>query len=747
MALVPMVLAANALGVLLSAAPEASHPTARLPGPAGRYAPALLSAPQGAPHLAGELADTEACGSCHPDALAQWRTSAHAFASFNNPLYRASIDRLRTERGTTPSRACAGCHDPVLLVAGAMDAAEVVAEDARAHAGVTCVYCHSAQAVRLDGNGSVTLSDAVIALPDEDDAESVRVHKASAAPSPLRTAELCAGCHRSFLDAETGNAVTFFGMDDYTPWLRSAYAGSHAERPDRVAERDCAGCHMPLELAPLGDVAARSKGGRIASHRFVGGHSYLSAMRNDAAGVARVQAFLRDRVSVDIAAASEGGRRALPAETLAVRPGTEVTLDVVLRNRAVGHRFPGGVGDAQDTWLEVRVEDALGRAVAEAGVEHLSSGAFREAEPAPSAVGEDPTAHRLRSLVLDARGQPLLERQTHHFIAAAFNHTLGPRDAAVVRFSFDVPATLGAASLPLKASARLLHRSRNRDLHRLACEATRTERGLRFARASERFVGAALDACVSQPVSELAAASVWLGSGAERVALPLRKDWERLYEHGLGLSRALQEQLYEARESLLAALEAVERAGLSAPEERQARGEISTALATVAAKEGRLDEALRWTERAEVLLPEAPALSRIRGDAYAAVWRWPEAAQAYEVCTQRAPSDLFAWQALAMARGSAADFPGALRASQAGLALQPRDPELLRVQALSLAALKAPKADAEAALAESLKRRAPDQAPWARSLCSKQVLGCATERVPVHVHRMAPAGRPSLSRR
>ena len=33
-------------------------------------------------------------------------------------------------------------------------------------------------------------------------------------------------------------------------------------------------------------------------------------------------------------------------------------VDIVVRNERVGHRFPAGVLDAQDTWIEVRIEDS-----------------------------------------------------------------------------------------------------------------------------------------------------------------------------------------------------------------------------------------------------------------------------------------------------------------------------------------------------------------------------------------------------
>src|SRR3974377_1005086 len=61
------------------------------------------------------LTETESCAGCHADAAAQWASSAHAFASFNNPIYRVVVDAYRARVGRDKSRFCAGCHDVALL--------------------------------------------------------------------------------------------------------------------------------------------------------------------------------------------------------------------------------------------------------------------------------------------------------------------------------------------------------------------------------------------------------------------------------------------------------------------------------------------------------------------------------------------------------------------------------------------------------------------------------------------------------
>jgi len=148
-----------------------------LPRAAGAFSPSHM-ATDGPGIIGNVVTETESCSGCHPDAAAQWRTSAHAFGSFNNPIYRVVVDRFRREVGKVESRFCGGCHDIALLVDGAMTAdAEIEAGDFRGHGGITCRVCHTIAEARADGNGSYTMTAAPIPIPREGDAASVRLHK------------------------------------------------------------------------------------------------------------------------------------------------------------------------------------------------------------------------------------------------------------------------------------------------------------------------------------------------------------------------------------------------------------------------------------------------------------------------------------------------------------------------------------------------------------------------------------------
>jgi tetratricopeptide (TPR) repeat protein len=666
--------------------------------------PPLLVPDETAPHAPGQVRvegekrtiptanflDGKNCGSCHADIAAQWKTSTHALASFTNPIYRVSIDKLRVDRGEAPSRMCGGCHDLALLTAGALDEKEVLADDPRAHAGVSCTTCHSAVHATKDGNGSLTLrSDEV--FPSDPAEATLPKHRARVASATLRTAELCGGCHRSFLEEKTGNVSAFFGMDDYGAWQRSAYAGSTAERPDHVTAQDCKSCHMPRVKTELYDAAA--KNGTVPSHRFLGAHTTLAAMRGDAQQLARLQTFLAKSALVDVAAAKlNDGAWAMPAEAVKPKAGDVLELDVVLYNDRAGHRFPGGVLDNQGTRVEVKLLTAQGTVLA------ISS------------------EHEVRSNVVDKDGKPIMRRETHEFITAVWNHTVPSRDARVTRIRATLPSDLPASAFPLRVEAAITHRARSEELMQTVCEESKTERGQAFLAAAKVQHNANIDPCILQPVTVI-----------DRVTLALdglkKKDtWARAYRRGLGLSVGLQEYLDESQQ-------AFEHAKVLAKGEQV--GVTAWALGKVAGQRGQLTDALAHLELAEKKLGKTAAILKARGDAYGQVWRWKEAAAAWNEAVKLAPTDLVLWQSIAMAEASVGNYEPALLAAQEGIKLHPRDGDCLRVQALALRNLGLPD---DGALDVALKWRTPDDGPKARAKCSANVPGCAGRRNPVPVY-------------
>jgi Flp pilus assembly protein TadD len=689
--------------------------SARIPRGEGDHFPSLVAIDRSTPRMAGEntdgemLSDVDSCATCHADAAAHWSASPHSFASFGNPIYRTNVELMRHDLGNVTSQHCGGCHDMPLMVDGMMTAKEPVpAADLRAHSGVTCRLCHGIQSTTKDGNGSYVWSRAPIEAPELGNAMSIAKHKRQASVKKLGT-ELCVGCHRGFLSPDMGMPVHLSGLDEPGMWRNSAWAGNGMGRVDKVEQKSCIDCHMEREPATANELGA--KDGTIASHRFLGGHTWMASMRGDADHLARLTAKLEGVASIDVAGARiehpGGARWHLPADGAPVTPGSRISLDVVIRNLLVGHRFPGGVLDIQDTWIEVEVADRQGKRLAASGLTHAT-------DP------DDEDTHVLRTLVVDERGNILEEHEMAAFRTQIATQTLAAREARATRYAFDVPAKLSPLQLPLTVTARLRHRSRTLKLQAAVCREAKTPAGQAFIAGAKGARDVEFDPCKAQPITLIAESRVELG-GRDR-SIALRPAWERMYEHGMALVGTVSERLEEARTVLEASLAQVP-AG-----DKKARAMVLVQLGWVASKQGRADDALALIAEARPLLPvPGPAvLDAVAADALARVWRWEEAIAPAKACTERAPGNSGAWMLYARVLASTGDNVGALEASTKGLELAPRDPDLLRSQATSLSALGRP--EAVAALAAYDRFRSPDDADEQRIQCAADSKRCARHR-------------------
>jgi tetratricopeptide (TPR) repeat protein len=711
----------------------APSPTAvKLPMQPGAFGPSLVRIDASTARTPGDvsvgtqLADVDSCATCHAAAAAQWSASAHSFASFGNPIYRVNVELARQQLGNDTSRHCGGCHDMPLMVDGMM-ATKVPADDLRAHSGVTCSLCHGVTSVSKDGNGSYVWSRAAIDAPDLHDPASIAKHRAQASVKSLGT-ELCVGCHRGFVSADMNMPVHLSGLDEPGAWRSSAWAGNGMGRVDKVDQQTCIDCHMAREAAGSDEVAAHD--GTIASHRFLGGHTWMAAMRGDDDQVRRLQAKLQGAASIDVAGALVDGKWHLPADGAPVKPGSRASIDVVIRNLLVGHRFPGGVLDIQDTWVEVELADRSGKLVAESGLRHATD-------------ADDTDTHVLRTLVVDDKGEVLEHHEMPAFRTQIATQTLAPRDAQAIRYAFDIP---NDAALPLRVTARLRHRSRTLAMQAEVCRGARTPDGRAFIRGAKGARSVELDPCKPQPITLIAETHVELGAGA--AISTARPAWQREYEHGMALVATVSERLEEAKTVLEAALAA-------APFE--ARAMILVQLAQVASKQGRADDALALIAEARAHFVRAPTLAELQhgvpavdlahvgpavldataADALMRVWRWADATEPARTAATKAPGNAAAWVMLARCLGSVGDNAAALVAATTGLELAPRDSDLLRSQATALAALHRPEADA--ALAAYDRFRSPDDAAELRIACAADSPRCAREREAAHTHVLHPA--------
>jgi len=134
----------------------------------------------------------------------------------------------------------------------------------------------------------------------------------------------------------------------------------------------------------------------------------------------------------------------LDRAALFMRPGGVYRIDVVARTRGVGHFFPGGTVDAFDVWLELKGEDAGGRVF-------YWSGYVEDAGRGPVEAG----AHRYRTLMIDANGNPINKRNAWATRALVYARLIPPGAADVGRYRVVVPKD---ARGPLTFTARMNYR-------------------------------------------------------------------------------------------------------------------------------------------------------------------------------------------------------------------------------------------------------------------------------------------------
>jgi tetratricopeptide (TPR) repeat protein len=459
-------------------------------GPAGPFFPSSADTNVHRTIPATFFMTSDACGRCHSEIYAEWKSSMHHFSSFNNQWYRKSIEYMQDTIGTRPSKWCAGCHDHAVFFNGRFDRPiREQIDTPEAQAGLACTSCHAITRV----GSTMGQGDFEIEYPPlHDFAVStnpvLRVMHDQLTyidPQPHReiflkpfhrdqTPDFCSSCHKVHLDVPVNNYRWFRGFNDYDNWQASGVSGEGARSfyyPK--APQTCADCHMPM--VPAADPAARN--GVVHSHRFAAANTAVPFVNHDTAQLQAAQNFLRaGAVTVDIFGLVRGDESASPgtatkapsepriASTFAVgeesmnfgatqnysappadviapldkvpvtvRRGDSVRVEVVVRTRKVGHFFPGGTVDAFDVWVELEAHDENGRTI-------FHSGAVADEGKGPV----DPGAHFYRSLLLDEHGNPINKRNAWSARSVAYVRLIPPGAADTIHYRLRIPESAGS---------------------------------------------------------------------------------------------------------------------------------------------------------------------------------------------------------------------------------------------------------------------------------------------------------------
>jgi hypothetical protein len=376
------------------------------------YAPSYADEAVVAPESAYDEAAW--CGSCHTEIYAEWQTSAHGRAMIDRNI----LDELQEEQherpinleadlaflqgvaaGDAAAKArigagerldpCVHCHAPTSFY-GDSEQPILTATDS-AGDGITCSFCHTLQGV--DASGVADMSSAKLLelaasgmFSDLDRLNALlaqrmpvysskpqrvrrylfqnsdnalartlgdylirwrpELHRRDYHPDFLGSSEACQACHGSGGQAEQLSHQT------YPDWADSRYAGSDAH--ERV---DCQDCHMVREFT---GAAQREPGVHVPwgpprasrrSHFLLGGN---------------VSHVTREQFPEYVEAQRQLRARALDLSIQAIEPVADQRLRVTvgLRNRGVGHDFPGRETPVRFAWVRVEARDASGNVLA-----------------------------------------------------------------------------------------------------------------------------------------------------------------------------------------------------------------------------------------------------------------------------------------------------------------------------------------------------------------------------------------------
>lgn len=474
---------------------------------------------------------SETCARCHQDIVEQWARSAHRYASFNNPFYRASVEAIREEEdGKKRSQWCAGCHDPAIMMAGNMTK-EIVPTIPESQAGLTCLACHLMDEVHgVGGNGNYRIADAapepylfaqaksgvlaevhdllVKSKPD--------VHKGDMLKPVFKTSEYCGTCHKVSLDTPVNRYRWIRGQNEYDNHQDSGLTHNNARTFYVPPEtKTCQDCHMPLVEAPLGDVSA--KGGKVRSHLFLGPNTALPHVRGDLETVKTMEKFLQEgKLRVDVFAVKQGERvvEAPDARSVPIAAGEPAEFQVVIRNLGVGHTFPGGTLDSNESWIHVAVSDA-----ADPSKVLFESGGMEE-----GTRYVDRDAHFYRVVFVDEQSREAWRRNPQDFRAVVHAKVIGPSTSDVARYSLTLPPEWAGRKVAVKAT--LKWRKFRENYTEFAWKKTMPGRPLPVLPITDIASGSAtFDVVATPPASPPGAVE------KDRIA----KEWMRWNDWGIGL--------------------------------------------------------------------------------------------------------------------------------------------------------------------------------------------------------------------
>lgn len=281
------------------------------------------------------LADPEACRSCHATAVREWEGSMHAYAA-DDPVFVAMNARMLREAKDVPSDTCTKCHAPVASRRGLLAGSQAgqTASLSRKLKGVTCLFCHTVDAVTGAHDAAVSTSSDGVLRAGLQNPMSGAPH--ASAYSSLHDREAydssstCGACHD--VTTPSGLAVE----RTYAEWQASLYS--------QKGQLSCGKCHMEGRDGQAAEVPGAPIR-RVHDHSMPGVDVALTPFPSVDEQTARVRTFLDNTL----------------LSKLCVRPSKDgVDAEVTLDNAFAGHGFPSGATHDRRVWVELVAENAQG---------------------------------------------------------------------------------------------------------------------------------------------------------------------------------------------------------------------------------------------------------------------------------------------------------------------------------------------------------------------------------------------------
>ena len=269
-----------------------------------------------------QLLDPVACQACHPAQYEEWSGSMHAYAS-RDPVFLAMNARGQEETGGKLGDFCVQCHAPMAVRDGLTSNGLNMADLPNAYQGVTCYFCHNAEAVEGDHNNPVRLANDTVMRGPFRDPVATAGHPSSYSThfdkDHADSAALCGACHDVLVHEAFAPANVALERT-YLEWQASLFSA-----PTANGGLTCNGCHMPIsprrDQAASGDHMPKRASRR---HDFEG----VDVALDDFPGKTRqrllVQQFLDSSLLAEICVSRDG------------------VIAIAIENASAGHHWPSG---------------------------------------------------------------------------------------------------------------------------------------------------------------------------------------------------------------------------------------------------------------------------------------------------------------------------------------------------------------------------------------------------------------------